>query len=158
MSLLPERPADFNAASRAPDLAAELERFQVEAAGLADVRIARICDFPIIEASAVLGARVPLAFITGMASLRRKIKLLERPLCASCDFEFFPKRPPGGLLLLLPAIDEPSHIIASGLCPGCARLSDAQIVDRFAARALVKLWPDHRVIDLANLSRERGRA
>jgi hypothetical protein len=157
MGTLPDSAARGNTQSD-PDLVAGFERFHDEAAGLIDVRIARTDQFPFLTLLAELGEPVPMAFVTALKMLRRRIKRLEKPLCASCDFTFYPKRPPAGVLILLPATDAVSQLIAAGICPGCAEKTDAEIVEGFARFAKMKLWPDLRVIDAVHVARDGGRA
>ena len=158
MRKLPDPVAARKPAPADPALAADFRRFHGEAAGLVDVRIARAHEFAEIALAAEMGAPVARAFVGGMVDLQRKIKRFARPLCASCDATFYPKRPPAGLLLLLPATDAPTMTIVSGICAHCTRMSDAAIVEGFAAYLKKSLWPDLRLVDAAQVMREAGRA
>jgi len=144
--------------SKAKSLEVSVRQLTDEAAGLFNLHIVRIADYPEVAVSARLGDPIGNALLLGIERVMRAACRFEKPQCASCDAVFFPKRPAVGVLLIVPAIDAPTMTIASGICPACALKSDDEIVAAFTAYARRGLWPDLRTFKSDRISRNTGRA
>ena len=65
---------------------------------------------------------------------------------------------PAVVLVLLPERPDQSLVMASGCCPACERLPDAEIMARAAALLRAGAWPGLRAIDPAAIVSAGGRA
>ncbi len=77
------------------------------------------------------------------------------PDCLLCGAAL--SRLPEVVMVMLPERADPSFTMASGCCPACAALTDAEIMSR-AEGVLCRAWPDLRAVDPAQMSSAAGRA
>jgi hypothetical protein len=77
------------------------------------------------------------------------------PDCLACGVGL--SRMPDVIAVMLAERPDPSSVMASGICPGCARMTDAEIT-AIVEKLLRRTWPELRVVDSAQISSAAGRA
>lgn len=85
----------------------------------------------------------------------RKVQKKEKPLCGNCNYQFWPKKPPSGFLILLPGGKEDfTKALGMGICPNCIKIPEGELIVQCAGR----IWPTVREMDAANIMPEGGNA
>ena len=78
------------------------------------------------------------------------------PDCFTCGAAM--SRLPEVVMVMLPERHDPSFTMASGCCPACAALTDAEIMSRAEAVLRRGAWPELRTIDMDHVHPTGGRA
>ena len=78
------------------------------------------------------------------------------PDCLICGTPL--RRLPQVIVTMLPERPDPHITMASGCCPACAALTDAEIMSRAEGVLRRGAWPELRVVDTAHVSAKAGRA
>jgi hypothetical protein len=134
-----------------------LREFHVEAGGVLKTVILRAALAALTFVAGDPSDPLVRAFRPAVAEFHRDLSAHD---CLTCRQSFGPDQLPIDYVMLLPAFATPKVTMLSAVCERCSDkyVSDTELFD--AATAVMKawMWPDLRVLDMAALAPESGRA
>jgi hypothetical protein len=134
----------------------DLQKFHEAAAGMLQFMMVRQHEIPGLIMASFSGEKLCTKAMQAVESFLQTTHA-EKPLCATCDYEFdMAGRPPGGAFFLaFPLIETSGSAMVSAVCEKCAQKSDSQLHDKYKI-LLCRMWPGMQSVSPSRMSDDIG--